>query len=135
MLLLILFDFQCPISIIMNLQYTLLLLIPRSDKICKRIKNLFTIHFATINTKEDGYNKEENIHLQYTLLLLIPWTETLYNWKQQNLQYTLLLLIRMTLQVNLHLRQYLQYTLLLLIQWYRAKNDKKLWIYNTLCYY
>ena len=32
----------------------------------------FTIHFATINTKDSLKSTEWSEHLQYTLLLLIP---------------------------------------------------------------
>ena len=43
----------------------------KKDKIAEIIKKLFTIHFATINTKINNFRRKNIINLQYTLLLLI----------------------------------------------------------------
>ena len=73
----------------------------------------FTIHFATINTKE---------------IEKMTASET-------NLQYTLLLLIHIKLLSSGVLKIHLQYTLLLLIQKWKIPLDFLKKIYNTLCYY
>ena len=79
------------------------------------IASIFTIHFATINTKNRLYSQEFQNYLQYTLLLLIRKVKPLIELYFNHLQYTLLLLILSCQNLILVIKEYLQYTLLLLI--------------------
>ena len=75
----------------------------------------FTIHFATINTVHVRRLFSAKIYLQYTLLLLIPNRLIFLKSIYLNLQYTLLLLIQIHLSYLMQRYIDLQYTLLLLI--------------------
>ena len=70
------------------LHYTLLLLIRKAVAEVECLQ-IFTLHFATINTAINSINPEAFLNLHYTLLLLIltPFTNRKYSSKQFTLHF------------------------------------------------
>ena len=118
-----------------NLQYTLLLLIPCWITWQFRFRNIFTIHFATINTVD--YATGEFLDDIFTIHFATINTKC-----HQALSYPCALFTIHFATINTRLCHfsdknitYLQYTLLLLIRSSQFHYKQKWKIYNTLCYY